>query len=278
MFEDDYAASAGDYFEVGGAEDYAAIAGALDWIAQEQGFASGAELLSALEGYGYGGEAFPGDGYGGEGFVGYDDEAYAGAPTVEDVLAASVGAARRRRPMPVRRLGRPVPMPMRPAARPPLAPRAISPVPMRPAVPPQRAAQAVARLASAARSPVPTRGARSRRPEDRIPLNFSSETPLTPGQLITIAVHPQVKRFEVDQLVIPSTIGNDFVCELTVGKNPQRAGSQSMTPAIVYSELSKVGTFGGQVCELGKQISIAVQNIGTADRRFIGSVFGWAEE
>ncbi|MDX2086344.1 MAG: hypothetical protein SFX73_00785 [Kofleriaceae bacterium] len=236
-------------YEVGG--DEYAVAGAADVLAEAMGMSSGEELLAVLGGA-------------------LDDggDGWAGA-SVEELLAAAAGASPRGRPAvrragaPVRRGGAPVqvtrPLVRRPVqGRPMLTrPQSTQPQPM------QRAGGAVTRR------PDPSK-------VRTYPPNFDSVTEVPAGAVIPVTQRPQVM-FRPEMLIVPSNIGGDFLLmSLTVGKNPQ-AAAVSPGSCLVYSEMRGGGRI---VCDTATMhdITLMVQNIGSAARRFLATIEGTAVE
>ena len=256
----DYAAVAGDEdgFEVG-ADDYAAIAGAADYLAEAYGLSSDDDLMAML---------------GGE----WEDEGLSGA-SVEELLAAASGAAPRRpmqgrpsiirRPMPfgrpaARPMARPMMAPRLPMARPMMMPR-LPMAPSRPALP--------ARPTGSARPSSSSGGSRAR----RYPLNFDSVVGVPPGSVVAVRQRPQLP-FRPDQLVIPSTIAPDFLMvSMSIGKNPQQA---AVTPGscVIYTETSQVGQIRCDEAIVGHEITLQVQNASAAPRRFLATMLGEAQD
>lgn len=147
--------------------------------------------------------------------------------------------------------GRPM-MPMMP--RPPMAGA-------RPALPMQRPGQA------------PQPGARAR----RYPLNFDSVVEVPPGTVVAVSQRPQVP-FKPDQLVVPSTIAPDFlIVSMSIGKNPQQAAVTAGS-AVIYTETSQVGQIRCDQAVVGHEITLQVQNIAGAARRFLATMLGEAHD
>ncbi|MDX2086371.1 MAG: hypothetical protein SFX73_00920, partial [Kofleriaceae bacterium] len=253
----DYAVAGEDGFEVG-ADEYGAVAGAADLLAEAYGLSSGDELLAML--------GFEGD----FGAAGYND-GMAGA-SVEELLAAAAGAAPRRPVMrgraPMMAAARRAPMLARPMMR---APFARPGMPARPMMRPMPAAAARPALPSRPTASGAQSGARAR----RYPLNFDSVVEVPTGSVIAVSQRPQVP-FKPDQLVVPSTIAPDFlIVSMSIGKNPQQA---AVTPgsAVIYTETSQVGQIRCDQAVVGHEITLQVQNIAAAPRRFLATMLGEA--
>lgn len=274
MAWDEYAVGA-EGFEIVGAEEFSAVAGAADLMAQYYGYSSGEELMAAM------GEMLEGGVAGYDAYAGYDD-AWAGA-SVEELLAAAAGAAPRRA-MPLARRGAP-PM-MRPAMSPamlrrpgmPLARptmpmmRPAAPVPSRPMMRPpvSRALPAQPQRTTTATT---REGARMR----IYPLNFDSVVEIPPGAIFPVTQRPQVP-FRPQRLIVPSTIAPDFlIVNLNVGKNPQQA-AVSPGSAVIYTESSTAGNIHTDGALVGHEIVIQVQNISSAPRRFLATIVGEAQD